>query len=125
MLGAQRRVVRCIPRTLRSVRQLHDHGDGEDNNLHFNKSRGQHILINPRILNDIVLKSAINPTDTVLEIGPGTGNLTLKLLEAAHKVIAIEIDHRMVEVLEKRVLQSGFRRKLWVSKSFQFPKKKN
>ncbi|TKY70439.1 Ribosomal RNA small subunit methyltransferase [Spatholobus suberectus] len=113
MLGASRRVVGFIPRRLRSVRQVHGDGDGEEA-LRFYKSRGQHILINPRILDTIVRKSAINPSDTVLEIGPGTGNLTLKLLEAAHKVVAIEIDHRMVQVLEKRVLQRGFQDKLRV-----------
>jgi 18S rRNA (adenine1779-N6/adenine1780-N6)-dimethyltransferase len=39
----------------------------------------------------------------VLEIGPGTGNLTVKLLEAAKRVIAIEFDPRMVVELQKRV----------------------
>ncbi len=62
----------------------------------FNKSFGQHILSNPHILNNIVEKSAIKPTDVVLEIGPGTGNLTQLLLERAKKVIAVELDPRMV-----------------------------
>jgi 18S rRNA (adenine1779-N6/adenine1780-N6)-dimethyltransferase len=62
----------------------------------FNKSYGQHILINSHILSEMVAKSAIRPTDVVLEIGPGTGNLTALLLERAKKVIAIEIDPRMV-----------------------------
>ncbi|KAK7406763.1 hypothetical protein VNO78_08394 [Psophocarpus tetragonolobus] len=110
MLGTTRRVVGLIPR---SVRQVHGDGDGEEA-LRFYKSRGQHILVNPRILDTIVRKSGINPTDTVLEIGPGTGNLTLKLLEVARKVVAIEIDHRMVQVLEKRVLQRGLQDKLRV-----------
>lgn len=68
----------------------------------FNKSYGQHILINSHILNEMVTKSAIRPTDVVLEIGPGTGNLTALLLERAKKVIAIEIDPRMVAELSKR-----------------------
>lgn len=50
----------------------------------------------------MVVKSAIRPTDVVLEIGPGTGNLTALLLEKAKKVIAIEIDPRMVAELSKR-----------------------
>lgn len=41
-------------------------------------------------------KAGIKETDTVLEIGPGTGNMTLKLLERAKKVIAVEYDDRMV-----------------------------
>lgn len=60
----------------------------------FNKSFGQHILKNPLIIQSIVEKSAILPTDTVLEIGSGTGNMTVKLLERAKKVIAYEIDTR-------------------------------
>ncbi|XP_065851893.1 ribosomal RNA small subunit methyltransferase, mitochondrial isoform X2 [Euphorbia lathyris] len=83
-----------------------------DKNLYLNKSKGQHLLTNPRILDAIVRKSAINPTDTVLEIGPGTGNLTLRLLEVAKKVVAVEIDKRMVEILDKRVSEHGFRDKL-------------
>ncbi|KAL2348570.1 hypothetical protein Fmac_002570 [Flemingia macrophylla] len=112
MFGGRRRVVGMIHR---SVRQVHGDGDGEEV-LRFYKSKGQHILVNPRILDTIVRKSAINPTDTVLEIGPGTGNLTLKLLEAAHKVFAVEIDQRMVQVLEKRVLHRGLQGKLRVIK---------
>ncbi|CAN1225842.1 Ribosomal RNA small subunit methyltransferase, mitochondrial [Linum perenne] len=79
------------------------------------KSKGQHLLTNPRILDTIVRKSAIKPTDTVLEIGPGTGNLTLRLLQVAKKVVAVELDSRMVEVLQKRVAESGFEDKLSVS----------
>ncbi|KAF3438024.1 hypothetical protein FNV43_RR20780 [Rhamnella rubrinervis] len=52
--------------------------------------------------------------DTVLQIGPGTGNLTLKLLEASNKAVAIEIDNRVVEILHKRVLERGFEDKLAV-----------
>jgi 18S rRNA (adenine1779-N6/adenine1780-N6)-dimethyltransferase len=37
----------------------------------YQKSKGQHILINPMILKNIIDKSAIRPTDVVLEIGPG------------------------------------------------------
>lgn len=73
------------------------------------------MLTNQRILDSIVRKSSINPTDTVLEIGPGTGNLTLKLLDVASKVVAVEIDKRMVEVLNKRVKEHGFEDKLSVS----------
>lgn len=60
----------------------------------FNKDFGQHILKNPLITQAMVEKAAIRPSDTVLEIGPGTGNMTVKLLEKAAKVIACEIDPR-------------------------------
>lgn len=77
----------------------------------FNKSYGQHILINSHILNEMVNKSAIRPTDVVLEIGPGTGNLTQLLLERSKKAIAIEVDPRMVSELSKRFKYSEFQHK--------------
>lgn len=89
--------------------------ENEEAQIYLLKSRGQHLLMNPRVLNSIVQKSNILPTDTVLEIGPGTGNLTLKLLEVAQKVIAIEIDKRMVEILHKRVSELGLQDRLTVS----------
>ena len=76
------------------------------------KSKGQHLLKNPMILSEIINKSSIKSTDTVLEIGPGTGNLTMLLLEAAKKVIAIELDPRMVAQLTKRVGISPYQNKL-------------
>ena len=69
----------------------------------IDKSFGQNMLKNPLIINTIVEKAEIKSTDTVLEIGPGTGNLTVKLLEVAKKVIAIEVDPRMVGELHKRL----------------------
>ncbi|RAL46539.1 hypothetical protein DM860_004818 [Cuscuta australis] len=88
--------------------------ENQEVNINLLKSRGQHLLTNPRILDSIVRKSGILPTDTVLEIGPGTGNLTLKLLNVAGKVIAIEVDKRMIEILNKRVAEHGLRDKLTV-----------
>lgn len=64
--------------------------------MEFLKSKGQHILKNPMVVQSIVDKAAVKSTDVVLEIGPGTGNLTMKLLERARKVIAVEVDPRMV-----------------------------
>lgn len=59
----------------------------------------------------MVAKSGIRPTDVVLEIGPGTGNLTQLLLERAKKVIAIELDPRMVAELNKRFKYSEYAHK--------------
>lgn len=50
------------------------------------------------------LQSAIKATDTVFEVGSGTGNLTVVLMEKAKKVIACEIDQRMIAELKKRVI---------------------
>lgn len=74
--------------------------------LEFHKSKGQHILKNPQVVNAIVAKAGIQPTDVVLEIGPGTGNLTMKLLEVAKKVVAVELDRRMVSLCDCRVQYS-------------------
>jgi 18S rRNA (adenine1779-N6/adenine1780-N6)-dimethyltransferase len=71
--------------------------------IQFDKSFGQHILKNPLVIDAIIQKAAIRPTDVVLEIGPGTGNMTVKMLAVAKKVIAVEVDPRMVVELKKRV----------------------
>eukprot|EP00798_Chlamydomonas_sp_ICE-L_P024597 gene24597-10216_t len=82
--------------------------------LEFHKSKGQHILKNPLVVQAIVDKAGIKGTDVVLEIGPGTGNLTMKLLEKAKRVIAIELDPRMVLELQRRVQGTPFQNQLQV-----------
>ncbi|VDN36601.1 unnamed protein product [Dibothriocephalus latus] len=71
--------------------------------IRFQRDKGQHILKNPLVVQSIVDKAGIKPIDTVMEVGSGTGNLTVKLLEKAKKVCAFEIDPRMVAELQKRV----------------------
>lgn len=82
--------------------------------ISFHKSKGQHILKNPLLVDTIVQKSGIKSTDVVLEIGPGTGNLTKKLLEAGKKVIAVEIDPRMVLELQRRFQGTPYSNRLTV-----------
>lgn len=65
------------------------------------KSLGQNFLVNPRILDKIVSAAEITKDDVILEVGPGTGSLTKKLLEKAKKVIAIEKDRRLVSLLKE------------------------
>lgn len=60
----------------------------------FNKDFGQHILKNPMVITNMLEKAGLRPTDVALEIGPGTGNMTLPLLDKVKKVIACEIDTR-------------------------------
>ena len=74
---------------------------------HNTKSRGQHFLANPLIIQAIIDKADIKATDIVLEIGPGNGALTSKLVEKAKKVIAIELDTRWAAELHKRFGQGG------------------
>ncbi|KAL6066755.1 dimethyladenosine transferase [Balamuthia mandrillaris] len=80
----------------------------------MNKSHGQHLLKNPLIVEGIVAKAKIKSTDVVLEIGPGTGNLTIKLLKVAKKVIAVEVDPRMAAELQKRVQGTEYGSKLQI-----------
>ncbi|AIO00257.1 ribosomal RNA adenine dimethylase family protein, putative [Leishmania panamensis] len=87
---------------------------GSQSGIVFNKGFGQHILKNPLVIAAIVEKSAIKPTDVVVEIGPGTGNLTEKLLQTAKKVIAFEIDPRMVAELNKRFQNTPLASKLQI-----------
>lgn len=67
-----------------------------------NKSLGQNFLINDSVVDKIVESAEINKEDLIIEIGPGLGNLTELLLEKAGKVIAIELDQRMLEILTDR-----------------------
>ncbi|CDA30901.1 ribosomal RNA small subunit methyltransferase A [Clostridium sp. CAG:492] len=71
-------------------------------NISANKSLGQNFLINDSVVNKIVESAEITKNDLVIEIGPGLGNLTEFLLEKAGKVIAIELDQRMIEILNDR-----------------------
>jgi len=80
----------------------------------FNKDKGQHILKNPLIIQSMLEKAALRPTDVVLEIGPGTGNMTIKMLEKAKKVVACEIDSRMIAELQKRVQGTIYQSKLQI-----------
>jgi 18S rRNA (adenine1779-N6/adenine1780-N6)-dimethyltransferase len=89
-------------------------GGSTANNPIFNKQLGQHILKNPLVAQGIVDKAGVLPTDTVFEIGPGTGNLTVKILERAKRVIVVERDPRLAAELIKRVQGTPEQRKLQV-----------
>ena len=66
------------------------------------KSLGQHFLTDPRILARIADAVALTPNETVVEIGPGRGSLTEALLTRAARVVAIEIDPKLVELLREK-----------------------
>ena len=85
--------------------------------IEFLKKHGQHILKNPLLVDSIVTKAGVKATDVVLEIGPGTGNLTVKLLEVCKKVIAVEVDPRMVIELQRRVQGKPYAANLQVRES--------
>lgn len=68
-----------------------------------NKSLGQHWLQDELSLNSMIEAADIGPNDTVLEIGPGPGALTQRLVERAKQVIAVEFDKTLAEALPWRV----------------------
>ncbi|KAH7266225.1 Dimethyladenosine transferase [Fusarium solani] len=86
----------------------------KNNVFKFNTNFGQHILKNPGVSDAIVEKAFLKPTDTVLEVGPGTGNLTVRILERAKKCICVEVDPRMAAEVTKRVQGTPEQRKLEV-----------
>ena len=69
-------------------------------NFKFSKSLGQNFLIDDSVLSDIVNGAEVNEEDFVIEIGPGVGTLTAQLLNAAKKVVAIELDNDLIPILE-------------------------
>ena len=73
-------------------------------NVKANKNLGQNFLIDDDVLRDIVDGAEIEKDDLVIEIGPGLGTLTAILLERAKKVICVELDRKMVEILNDRFI---------------------
>ncbi len=73
-------------------------------NISANKNLGQNFLIDEQVIENIIEAANISTEDVVIEIGPGLGTLTNKLLERAKKVIAIELDNKMISILKDRFL---------------------
>jgi 16S rRNA (adenine1518-N6/adenine1519-N6)-dimethyltransferase len=69
-------------------------------NIRAIKSLGQNFLKDPHYLNRIAVAAHVGPNDQVLEIGPGLGHLTAVLAQRARKVLAIEVDERLIERLQ-------------------------
>lgn len=67
-----------------------------------NKNLGQNFLIDDETVLEIVNTANISKDDLVIEIGPGLGTLTKELLERAGQVTCIELDKRMIEILQDR-----------------------
>ena len=73
----------------------------QENNFTFRKQFGQNFLIDSHVIDKIVAAAEINKDTEVLEIGPGIGTLTQYLAEAAGNVTAVEIDDKLIPILEK------------------------
>ena len=56
------------------------------------KTLGQNFVIDGNTIRRIVAAAKVDPSETVLEVGPGLGSLTLGIMDAAAKVVAVEID---------------------------------
>ena len=67
------------------------------------KKLGQNFVTDPNTIRRIVTAAKLSGSETVVEIGPGLGSLTLGLLEVAKKVIAVEIDPKMAAELESTI----------------------
>lgn len=70
--------------------------------IQANKSLGQNFLVNDNVIDEIIENANIDSNDLVIEIGPGLGVLTNRLIQNAYKVIAIELDERMVRIITDR-----------------------
>ena len=66
----------------------------------FQKRYGQNFLIDNHVIDKIIRAANISKEDCVLEIGPGIGTLTQHLALASRKVIAVEIDKKLIPILE-------------------------
>ena len=69
-----------------------------------NKSLGQNFLIDDTVIEDIVGGASIGKDDLVIEIGPGLGSTTALLVEKAKKVICVELDKKMIKILNDRFI---------------------
>ncbi len=81
------------PSTIREIKDKHD--------FKLSKSLGQNFLTDKNIIEEIIQAPAITKNDLVIEIGPGIGVLTSEAAERAAKVIAIEIDRKLIPILKE------------------------
>ena len=77
-------------------RQLFDQHD-----LRPKKKLGQNFLHDPNTLEKIVEIAQLRPDNIVVEVGTGTGTLTCVLAQTAHQVFTVEVDDRLVPILEQ------------------------
>ncbi len=73
----------------------------QEHHLRPNKRLGQHFLISQKVLQKIIQTAELSKNDIVLEVGPGLGVLTKQLAQKAKKVMAIEKDEKIVEILKE------------------------
>jgi 16S rRNA (adenine1518-N6/adenine1519-N6)-dimethyltransferase len=80
---------------------------GRQHDFRMAKSLGQNFLTDQSVIERIVAASETGPADLVIEIGPGMGVLTREAAEAAGKVVAIEVDARLIPILRSTLALCG------------------
>ena len=70
--------------------------------IQANKSLGQNFLVNDEVVEKIIDSAELEKDDLVIEIGPGLGVLTNRLLQKCNNVVCIELDERMIKILKDR-----------------------
>lgn len=88
--------------TARDIREI-----AADIGLRPTKQKGQNFVIDPNTVRSIVASAKLESRSSVVEIGPGLGSLTLGLLEAGHRVTAVEIDEVLAARLPATVAKHG------------------
>ncbi len=78
---------------------MHGNRPRQPNTVRPKKALGQNFLVDENVIGAIVEGSGVGPEDTVIEIGPGRGALTVPLARAAERVVAIELDGDVIPVL--------------------------
>ena len=78
-----------------------------DRRVRSKKSLGQNFMMDRNIARKLVESVGITKDDVILEVGPGTGILTEELLQRAKHVTSVEIDERLVEILDERFGSAG------------------
>jgi len=75
----------------------------KEHGIRLSKSSGQHLVMDPAVLERMVGYAELSRDDTVLEIGTGLGNLTELLAERAGKVISVERDKRLLDIAREKL----------------------
>ena len=73
------------------------------------KRLGQHFIKDTKTIHEIISRAGFNDSDQILEVGAGLGALTFPLAEVVDKIIAVEKDSRLTDMLRKRISREGIR----------------
>ena len=72
-----------------------------DSQLRYKQGLGQNFIYDETLLEELVRLSGVGPEDDVLEIGPGSGSMTKYLCQAAHHVLSLELDERLLPMIAR------------------------